>query len=101
MEKISTNLQQNIDAIKSVFVDRQDLVCKEILCGKDRLCLMYVVGLIDMLQTSDFVVNPLFETECLPRENKLDYLKNEVLVFPEIEVLSDNKKVLDNLWTLC
>ena len=97
MDKISDNLQYNIDGIKGFFKDRQDLICKDILCGQDRLCVMYVVGLIDVLQTGDFLISPLLEIGQLPVTNKLDYLKKEVLIFPEISSVQDHKTVVDNL----
>lgn len=90
---ITGNLQNDLDALKSVFGDSEDLIVKDIYIKNKHLIIVYILGIVDLLQLSKFVVEPL------QNQNEIANVSDVVnaLVLSESKKIKDIKEVYENI----
>lgn len=107
-EPLEPVLTENIQKIKDLLGNSDDIITREIRIGKDgriKACVVFTDGLIDSHAAQNFIMESLMynlrmtdvETEILTGLNLLSYLKERVLTVGDIQDLDDFANLLDSL----
>ncbi len=97
MRKLSKKYIDNVNIITSEFNNREDLVKREISVGKLHFCVFYIIGLCDAENVSKLVINPILKQTKLPKNNLLNTLQKEILVFSEISTSEDIDQLIGEI----
>ncbi len=85
------NLNKNKNQIQEIFKHNSDLIVKEFYIHTKQACLIYLKGLSDSHQISEFILLPSANVKKMPKDNFIEFIKNNVILIPEIE---ENDNVL-------
>ncbi|WP_223820901.1 spore germination protein [Bacillus sp. S3] len=107
-EYLERSLTDNIQKIKELFGNSDDIILREIRIGqgdKIRVCIIFTDGLVDSQSTQNFIMETLMidfrtadvEKERRTGENLLPYLKESVLTVGDIQDIGDLTNLLDSL----
>ncbi|MFZ7942959.1 spore germination protein [Neobacillus sp. 19] len=107
-ESLEPSLTDNVQRIKELFGNSDDIIIREIRIGKGgkiRACIVFTDGLIDSQSTQNFIMESLMvdlrmtdvETEPFNGLTLLSYLKEMVLTVGDIQDIDDFTKLLDSL----
>ncbi|WP_249366986.1 spore germination protein [Neobacillus rhizophilus] len=107
-EPIELVLTDNIQKIKELLGNSDDIITREIRIGKDgriKACVVFTDGLVDSHAAQNFIMESLMidlrmidaETETFTGLNLLSYLKDMVLTVGDIQDLDDFTNLLDSL----
>lgn len=88
-------LDKNIESIKTKLGNSDELVCKEITCGKTRCAIFYMLGLSDTQSLSYFVISPLMDYS--KNIQDLKTLEREVLTLSETTEEFDEQNIISNI----
>lgn len=90
-EKIKKKLQENIKIINDNFLNSKDLIVKTFNVCKTKCAIVYLKGLADVKVISEFVLKPAMENKNKIKGNFVEYIKTNIITFPEIEEVQDFK----------
>lgn len=107
-ETLEQSLTENVQRIKELFGNSEDIIMREIRIGKGgkiRVCLVFTDGLIDSQSAQNFIMESLMTdlrmtdvvTEPFNGLNLLSYLKEMVLTVGDIQDIFDLTNLLDSL----
>ncbi|MGG1678338.1 spore germination protein [Neobacillus sp. NRS-1170] len=107
-EPLESSLTYNLQRIKDLFGNSNDIIMREIRIGKEgriRACIIFTDGLIDSQSAQNFIMESLMfdwrttdlESESVTGSNLLHYLKEMVLTVGDIQDISDFNNLLDSL----
>ena len=107
-ETLEQSLTENVQRIKELFGNSEDIIMREIRIGKGgkiRVCLVFTDGLIDSQSAQNFIMESLMTdlrmtdvvTEPFNGLNLLSYLKEMVLTVGDIQDVFDLTNLLDSL----
>ena len=82
--KITKNLHTNLLNIKQQFNNSSDIIIKKFNMAGIMVATVYLKGLTDVLLLTDFVIRPMQQVENLPKNNPINHVLNNVIMFPEI-----------------
>lgn len=85
--KIFSELQKNIDFIKTANNQNFDLVSKDFLCFNKKVCLFYLNGQVNEEKIEEFIIEPILNYK--QDLNRIDELSNKVLSIGNIENIED------------
>lgn len=89
------NLQQNIDIIKAKLGNSDELICKEITCGKTKMAIFYILGLCDTASLSYFVISPIMSYG--KDITELQVLQKQVLTLGETTEEEKLENIISNI----
>ena len=87
-------LQENINFLKKTFSNSNELIIKEMMIGKSKCAIAYLLGLCDTTALSKFVITPLSQFK---GNVTLDNLCENVLYVSEITKEDNDKEIVSNL----
>jgi len=87
-------LQENINFLKNTFSNSNELIIKEMMIGKSKCAIAYLLGLCDTTALSKFVITPLSQFK---GNVTLDNLCENVLYVSEITKEDNDKEIVSNL----
>ncbi len=107
-EPLEPLLTDNIEKIKELLGNSDDIITREIRIGKDgriKACVVFTDGLIDSHAAQNFIMESLMynlrmtdvEVETFTGLNLLSYLKEMVLTVGDIQDIDDFTNLLDSL----
>ncbi|MDN3019657.1 spore germination protein [Paenibacillus sp. BSR1-1] len=107
-EPLELSLTDNLQKIKELFGNSDDIIMREIRIGKEgriKACIIFTDGLIDSQSAQNFIMESLMidwrttevESESVSRLNLLQYLKDMVLTVGDIQDINDFTNLLDSL----
>ena len=91
--KISGDLQKDLKTLQSIFGNSEDLIVKDIYVKDKHLIIMYVLGIVDLLQLSKFVVEPLQNQQQI---NSISDVTG-ALMLCETEKIKQLRQIYENL----
>jgi len=91
------NLSERVDSIKKSLSNNEDVVYKHLNIGGKRAVCIYQKGIVDLKYIGEFIIKPLVNIDKLPAENIIDFLDSRVLSFPESEIESDEKNMIEKI----
>ena len=89
--KLTSNLVKNRQAFMERFDNNKDYVVKDFMCCNISATVIYLRGLINAMQLTEFVILPMQRCSKLPKKNVEEHIKNNIITYPE---LSENNYVL-------
>lgn len=102
---ISKNLKENIEEVKAILKDADDIVYRTIEVGEDEkteACIVFVDGLIDKIVISDFAINLLLSISNFDnlnlkeiRSNVSEKISTEFISVHDVKVEGDFNKLID------
>ena len=92
---MKTNLKRNIETLKEIFQNSNELVVKEIKVGKKDCAIVYLLGLNNTEFLSKFVIEPLlnFKGEI----SNIEIITSKILTLSECEKETETKEVVSQL----
>lgn len=93
--KIVKSLKANISKIKNKFNNSKDVIVKQFSVKSLSVAVVYLKGLTDTLMLTDFVIRPMQQAKVLPQKNKVDYVINNIITFPEVFSETDFEKIVE------
>lgn len=97
MQKVYKSIEKNKQYITKLFGDSADIITKTFSITNLKCHLAYTRGLVDLTSVAQYIVKPCVECTFLEKGNEIDYIKNSVILFPEIEIVEDLDKVRQEL----
>ena len=95
--EISKSLSVNLKSIKNQFNNSKDIIIKQFNVTTLKVAVVYLKGMTDTLMLTDFVIKPMQQAKRLPKNNKINYIINNVISFPEIANETDLNNVVDEI----
>lgn len=81
----SSNLKENVNAVNKIFKDNFDIVTKDFYICNLKATLIYFKGLSDTKQISEFILLPSTRVKKLPKNDVVEFIKNNVILLSEVE----------------
>lgn len=97
MQKINSNIEKNKENILQLFSNSPDIITKSFSCANTACLIVYLRGLVDIKSITDFVIKPCIYCKSLPKQNVLEEVKNNIILFPEIETVDTFEKIREEL----
>lgn len=94
---LSTSIKSNIENIKNKFDNSEDIITKEFNVQKLKVVIIYLKGMTDLLQLTDFVIRPMQNASNLPKKNTTEFILNNVISFPEINDETEFDEVITQI----
>ena len=82
--KLTQNLNSNISSVLMGFDNSKDIVVKSFMVVNLMCSVIYLKGMADVKQLTDFVIKPMQNVQKLPPKNVVLHIVNNVINFPEI-----------------
>lgn len=95
--QISKSLKVNILNIKKSFFCSNDVIVKQFKTGNYDVAVMYLKGMVNVVQLADYVIKPMQTAQNMPKINQVDYVVNNVISFPEVKTESDFSNVINEI----
>ena len=92
---MKTNLKKNIDTLKDIFQNSNELVVKEITVGKKNCAIVYLLGLNNTEFLSKFVIEPLLNYK--GEISNIEIITSKILTLSECEKETDTKEIVSQL----
>ena len=89
------SINKNINYLKSQLGNSKELIVKEILCGKTKCAIVYMLGLCDTEILSKLVINPLMQIK--GKISSLKSLTMNTITLSEATEETDNKEIISNI----
>ncbi|MEH7334741.1 spore germination protein [Neobacillus drentensis] len=107
-EPLEPSLTDNLQKIKELFGNSDDIIMREIRIGKEgriKACIIFTDGLIDSQSAQNFIMESLMidwrttgiDSESVTGYNLLHHLKDMVLTVGDIQDINDFTNLLDSL----
>src|SRR5690606_357190 len=103
-EKLSKEINDNIQKFKDVFKDADDVVFRNIQLGKKNkkdACLIFIDGLVDKTVISDYAIEVLFEETELDqadlssyKDSLLEKISKEYIAVHDVKMESSFEKLV-------
>ena len=90
------NISSNINNIKSEFNNSKDIIVKNMQVGQYKLAIVYLKGMVDIAQLSQFVIEPLQQSKNI-ESNDIQYILDNIIAYPEIVPESDFCKCITEI----
>lgn len=88
------DLNTNINSIKTALGESNELITKEITCGKTKCAILYILGLTDTISLSKFVIDPLLAW----KDNITPTIaSNQILTLGETQLECEEDKIINLL----
>jgi len=97
MRKLYKNYNKNLNIIKKIFLDREDLITREINVGKHKFTIFYLEGLSDAENISKLIIAPIVNYADYNTSDTLSTLQDQVLFYSEIEREKDINNIMDSI----
>ena len=81
----STNIDDNKEKITKLFSKNSDLIVKEFNIVSVRICIIFLKSLTDSRQISEYILIPSSFIKELPKNNIPQFIKNNIVLIPEVE----------------
>lgn len=104
-EKLSKEINDNIQKFKDIFKDADDVVFRNIQLGKKNkkdACLIFIDGLVDKIVISDYAIEVLFEETELDqadlssyKDSLLEKISKEYIAVHDVKMESSFEKLVD------
>lgn len=95
--EINKSLSVNLKSIKNQFNNSKDIIIKQFNVTTLKVAVVYLKGMTDTLMLTDFVIKPMQQAKRLPKGNKINYIVNNIISFPEIANETDLNNVVDEI----
>ncbi len=96
MGKVYKNYNKNYNNIKNIFLDREDLITREIMVDNHKFAIVYLEGLGDSENISKLIITPIMQYTDYST-NLIDTLEKRVLYFAELERSSEWAVVISSI----
>lgn len=96
--RFTQNLTENINLIKTIFKDVDLMQYRPITaCDTYQFCFIFSEGVVNSSIIFEHIIKPLMLAEHLPKENLLDYLKDNILQIGSVKKTDDLYEIVKNL----
>lgn len=82
--KLTQNLNSNTSSVLMGFDNSKDIVVKSFMVVNLMCSVIYLKGMADVKQLTDFVIKPMQNVQKLPTKNVVLHIVNNIINFPEI-----------------
>lgn len=89
--------EKYVGEIKRVFLDNEDIAYKDIKIANVPAICIFQKGVCDLNQVGQFVLKPISELDKFPDKNRVNFLEKNVLSFPDSELTSDVKVMIEEI----
>ncbi len=93
---ITSSLKSNINNIKSQFNNSKDIIIKQFTSGNYNIGIVYLKGMVDVMQLSQFVIQPL-QLADTSKIDDLEQLMGNIVVYPETAEETDFCKIISEI----
>ena len=93
---ITSSLKSNINNIKSQFNNSKDIIIKQFTSGNYNIGIVYLKGMVDVVQLSQFVIQPL-QLADTSKIDDLEQLMGNIVVYPETAEETDFCKIISEI----
>lgn len=97
MKKITKNLKQIIDYLKTQFNNNSDFIVREFKIENNNACCVFSNGLVNIEQIGKSVLEPLISAQKLPQNGIMEYLDKNVLFFPDSQLTNSVGDVVEQI----
>lgn len=94
---IFKSLSKNVNYIKTEFGNSTDIIVKQFFVANMQVALLYLKGMTNIIQLTDFVIKPMQKLKTLPKNNKVNFVLNNVISFPEITNENDLTEIVTQI----
>lgn len=95
--KLVNSLQVNVSNIKSAFSFSPDVISKVFDCGRYRVAIIYIKGLVNVQQLADYVIKPMQIVGRSGYKCTVDSILDNVISFPETKKDDDFDSVISQI----
>ena len=95
--QISSSLKVNISNIKKSFYLSNDVIVKQFKSGNNNVAVMYIKGMVNVVQLADYVIKPMQLAQNMPKTNQVEHILNNVISFPELKTETQFDAVINEI----